>query len=182
MNKNVKDKKVRKLHIGGQRSHPDWEIFDAIKKDNVDHVGDAADLSRFADGQFQMIYASHVLEHFPYLRNLVPTLIEWARVLADDGKMLISVPDMDVLCRIFLDKDKLTLDERYHVMRMMFGGQSNSYDFHYAGLNFELLQRFANEADLRVQRRVRKFNVFPDYSQYRYAGELISLNVVLMKI
>lgn len=175
------ENKIRRLHIGGKKAHPDWEIFDALERDHVDHIGDAADLSRFDDGSFQSIYASHVLEHFPYLRQLVPTLKEWSRVLASDGQMLISVPDMDILCRLFLDKEKLTVDERYHVMRMMFGGQSNRYDFHYAGLNLELLQKLAKEAGLKVSRKVRRFNLFPDHSNYQFAGELISLNVVLVK-
>ena len=119
MNKN----KIRRLHIGGKHAHKDWEIFDAIERGHVDHVGDAVDLSRFAKGTFKTLYASHVLEHFPYLRKLAPTLKEWGRVMTDDGQMLISVPDMDVLCRMFLDKEKLSAQERYHVMRMMFGGQ-----------------------------------------------------------
>ena len=101
--------------------------------------------------------------------------------MADNGKMLISVPDMDILCRLFLEKEKLTVDERYHVMRMMFGGQSNRYDFHYAGLNYELLQKLANEAGLKIKQQVKRFNIFPDHSGYKFAGELISLNVVLVK-
>ena len=84
------DNKVRQLHIGGKKAHPNWEIFDALEREYVDHVGNAADLSRFADGEFKAVYASHVLEHFPYLQHLVPTLKEWSRVLADDGQMLIS--------------------------------------------------------------------------------------------
>jgi len=58
-----------RLHIGGKKADPEWEIFDALERDHVDHVGNAADLSRFSDGEFQTIYASHVLEHFPYLRH-----------------------------------------------------------------------------------------------------------------
>ena len=180
MNKNAQ-KNLRHLHIGGKQKHPDWEIFDAVQRGEVDHVGDAADLSRFADGSFQTLYASHVLEHFPYLQHLVPTLTEWQRVLSDDGKMLISVPDMDILCRLFLDKENLSSDERYHVMRIMFGGQSNRYDFHYAGLNLEILSKCAQEAGLKVVERVKSFNLFSDHSNYRFAGELISLNVVLQK-
>jgi len=173
--------KRRQLHIGGKQTHPDWEIFDAIKRPNVDHVGDAADLSQFEDGIFRRVYASHVLEHFPYLRKLVPTLTEWGRVMADDGHMLISVPDMDVLCELFLDKDGLKLSERYHVMRMIFGGQSGEYDFHYAGLNLEILNSLADQAGLRVTQRVRRFRLFNDHSDYIYAGKMISLNVVLVK-
>ncbi len=172
---------LRHLHIGGKQKRPGWEIFDAMEREEVDHVGDAADLSRFADGTFHRLYASHVLEHFPYLRQLVPTLTEWQRVLSPDGQMLISVPDMDILCRLFLDKENLSSDERYHVMRIMFGGQSNRYDFHYAGLNMEILAKCAQEAGLTVVKRVQSFGLFADHSHYRFAGELISLNVVLQK-
>lgn len=173
--------KPRRLHIGGKKQHPEWEIFDAREKDFVDHVGDAADLSRFPDGTFKRLYASHVLEHFPYLRSLTPTLNEWQRVLADDGQMLLSVPDMDILCRLFLDKEKLSPRERFHVMRIMFGGQANKYDFHYAGLNLEILSQYAHKAGLKVVQRVRSFGLFPDHSDYVFAGERISLNVVLQK-
>ena len=171
----------RQLHIGGKQPHPKWEIFDAIDADHVDHVGDAADLSRFKDGQFQRIYASHVLEHFAYLKDLIPTLTEWGRVLAPDGIMLISVPDLDVLCRLFLEKEKLTIGQRYVITRMMFGGQNNEYDFDYAGLNYELMDYYARMSGLKIKQRVRRFNLFPDYSGHEFAGELISLNVVLEK-
>jgi len=171
----------RQLHIGGKHSHPDWEIFDAMKRPNVDHIGDAADLSRFEDGTFKRLYASHVLEHFPYLRKLVPTLTEWGRVLSGDGEMLISVPDMDTLCAMFLDKERLKPEERYHVMRMMFGGQSNQYDFHYVGLNLEILSDLAGQAGLIVDRRVEDFGLFPDHSDYVFAGKAVSLNVILVK-
>ena len=175
------NKTQRRLHIGGKHIHPEWEIFDAREKEFVDHIGDAADLSRFSNGTFTMLYASHVLEHFPYLRQLVPTLKEWARVLTDDGQMLISVPDMDVLCRMFLDKKGLAPEERLHVMRILFGGQSNQYDFHYAGLNMEILTNYAQQAGLKVSRQVRRFGLFPDHSDYQFAGKFISLNVVLVK-
>ena len=176
-----KQQKNRQLHIGGKKSHPDWEIFDAIERDNVDHVGDAADFSRFPDGEFKKIYASHVLEHCAYLNVLIPTLTEWGRVLAPDGEMMISVPDLDVLCRLFLDKENLTIGQRYVITRMMFGGQNNEYDFHYAGLNIELLNHYAKMSGLKIKHRVKRFNLFPDYSGHVFAGELISLNVVLVK-
>jgi len=176
-----KQNKNRQLHIGGKTPHPDWEIFDAVERRGVDHVGDAADLSRFADGEFKKIYASHVLEHFGYLNDLIPALTEWGRVLAPDGEMFISVPDLDVLCRLFLDKKNLSLGERYVMTRMMFGGQNNEYDYHYAGLNIELLNHYAKMSGLKIKHRVKKFNIFSDYSSHVYAGELISLNVVLIK-
>ena len=58
-----------KLHIGGQEKHPEWKIFDIEKRDEVDYVGDASDLSQFEDESIEAIYASHVLEHFYYAIN-----------------------------------------------------------------------------------------------------------------
>ncbi len=49
----------RKLHIGGKLSAAGWEILNVFDGPNVDHVGDAVDLSRFADATFAEVYASH---------------------------------------------------------------------------------------------------------------------------
>ena len=54
---------MRKLHIGGWVRTSGWEVIDANPGPNVDHVGDAGDLSRFDTATFTDIYASHVLEH-----------------------------------------------------------------------------------------------------------------------
>ena len=53
---------MRRLHIGGKIKIPGWEIIDVNPGPHVDHVGNAADLSRFESGTFSEIYASHVLE------------------------------------------------------------------------------------------------------------------------
>src|SRR4051812_10216180 len=101
----------RKLHIGGRIRAEGWEIFDANADAHVDHVGDAADLSRFATGTFEAVYASHVLEHFDYIDSIGATLREWHRVLVVNGMLYVSVPDLEVLASLFVQKDKLTLDE-----------------------------------------------------------------------
>ena len=54
-----------KLHIGGVQSKEGWKILNSQKFPNVDYLGDISDLSQFEDGQFDEIYASHVLEHVP---------------------------------------------------------------------------------------------------------------------
>jgi len=50
----------RKLHIGGRDVRKGWEIFNISQGDNVDHCGNANDLSRFEDNTFKTIYASHI--------------------------------------------------------------------------------------------------------------------------
>jgi predicted SAM-dependent methyltransferase len=170
----------RKLHIGGKTEHPDWEIFNIFPGPGVDHVGNANDLSRFEDATFDEIYASHVLEHFHYMNELVPTLQEWYRVLKNMGILRISIPDMDVLCRLFLDRS-LNIQERFHVMRMMFGGQTDEHDFHYAGLNFEFLHSFLRQVGFLKTERVHQFDIFEDTNKLRFKNILISLNVIAYK-
>lgn len=68
----------RRLHIGGKTSSDGWEVLNVMPGTHVDHVCDAKDLSRFEDNTFIEIYASHVLEHFDYVKELISTLKEWS--------------------------------------------------------------------------------------------------------
>jgi O-antigen biosynthesis protein len=59
-------------------------------------VGDALDLSEFEDGSFGAVVAFEVIEH---VNEQERVLAEVARVLADDGVLIISTPD----CRLYSD-------------------------------------------------------------------------------
>lgn len=172
---------MRKLHIGGKESAEGWEIFDIQPADYVDHVGDASDLSQFSDGSFAEVYTSHTVEHLDYKRELILTLKECFRVLEPNGKFYISVPDMDVLARLFLDKKRLTLEERFVVMRSIFGGHEDEYDYHHAGLNREFLNAYLIEAGFDSIEKVEEFGLFNDSSSKRFKEELISLNIIATK-
>ena len=95
--------------LGGRQSIQGWEILDAIERPGVDHVGDARDLSRFADGTFGVMYASHVVEHFDYKNELQTALAHWRRALVPGGTLYVSVPDLDTLAELFLLRDSLEL-------------------------------------------------------------------------
>ena len=146
----------------------------------MDFVGEASDLSRFDDKVFDTIYSSHTLEHISYWNDLIPTLKEWGRVLKDDGRILVSVPNLDVLCSQFSDS-ATTPKQRYNLMRIIYGGQYHEYDYHYGGFNMAIMKHFARHANLFVEKRVKQFNLFKDTSNYKVNNELISLNVVLAK-
>ena len=123
-----------KLHIGGKQIKDGWKILNIQKNDGVDFVGSISDLSQFDDNSIEEIYASHVIEHIDQ-KNIKKTLEGIYRVLKNDGKFYISVPDLDVLCRIFID-NKAPAKVKFHVMRMMFGGQTDEFDYHYFGWNY----------------------------------------------
>ena len=173
---------MRRLHIGGIEKKEGWEILNIVPAPEVDHLGDARDLSRFSDHTFGEIYASHVLEHMDYQNDiLLNTLREWYRVLKPGGRLFISVPDLDILARLLLDKVRLNTEGRYFVMRMIFGGHMDEYDYHQVGLNLEILAVFLTEAGFSRLTQVREFGLFEDDSLTRINGEMISLNVIVDK-
>lgn len=172
---------VRKLHIGGWVRAEGWEVLNATPGPAVDHVGDARDLSRFADGTFSELYASHVVEHFDYHGELHKTLQEWRRVLVPGGRLYVSVPDLDVLARLLLDRQRLSERDRYQVMRMLFGGHVDRYDYHQVGLNEEFLRTFLRSAGYVNIRRVDDLGFFDDTSRMVFAGVAISLNMISEK-
>lgn len=171
---------ARKLHIGGQIRADGWEIFDALHRPEVDHVGNAQDLTRFEDGTFDEIYASHVIEHFDYNGPIQATLKEWHRALNLSGCLYVSFPDLAILSRMYACGN-LNLQQRFHVMRMIFGGHIDAFDYHLVGLDQEIMGSMLREAGFVSVERVRDFGLFPDTSRMAFAGVAISCNLVAFK-
>jgi len=169
-----------KLHIGGREKREGWLILDAIPGPAVDHVGSCTDLSFLSASSCAEVYASHVLEHLGYDSELPKTLVGIHRVLKPGGRLRVSVPDLDTLCRLFVHPS-LTGENRFHVMRMMFGGRTTEYDVHHAGLNLEFLQQFLKDVGFRDIRRVKEFGLFNDTSALVFGSVPISLNVEARK-
>ena len=168
-----------KLHIGGKETKFGWKILNIQEGRGVDFVGDISDLSQFGDKSIKQIYASHVLEHVRQSK-VIDTLKGIHRVLADDGTFYVSVPDLDVLCRVMLDEGA-SLDTKVHAMRMMFGGQANDNDFHYFGWNEQFMTHFLGLAGFNGATRVARFGIFKDTSEYAPYGSPISLNMIATK-
>ena len=171
----------RRLHIGGRQKRPGWEIVNVNPGPDVDHLGDAIDLARFADGTFVEVYASHVLEHFDYKQALPNALLEWRRVLAPGGTLRLSVPDLDILAHLLLQRQKLDVNQRFQVMRMVFGGHIDAHDYHLVGLNQEFLAGFLAAAGFEQLQRVPRHGLFSDTSDMVFAGTPISLNMLARK-
>jgi predicted SAM-dependent methyltransferase len=169
-----------RLHVGGQVAHPDWKIFDVRPGPQVDFVGDCTNLAAFADASVCEIYVSHVLEHLGYIEELPRTLREFRRVLVPGGTLRASVPDLDTLCALFADP-ALSFEEHVHVMRMMFGGQTNPADFHKAGLNEAFLRDYLQAAGFVDVVRADSFGLFDDSSALVFRDRCISVNLSARK-
>jgi predicted SAM-dependent methyltransferase len=168
-----------KLHIGGEQVKEPWKILNIQAKEGVDFIGDISDLSQFPDASIEEIYASHTLEHV-HQKKMANTLSGIYRVLKQGGKFYISVPDLDILCHTFMSPLAPT-DVKYQVMRMIFGGQEDSFDFHYFGWNQTFLYQYLQQAGFSGAERVDSFNLFNDSSNDRPFGFPISLNVIASK-
>jgi len=168
-----------KLHIGGEEKKEGWKILNIQQKPDVDFIGDITDLSQFEDNSIEEIYASHVVEHVAQ-KKVETTLKGIHRVLKDSGKFYVSVPDMDILCKIYLDP-KAPPKVKFHTMRMMFGGQIDDFDFHYFGWNFQFMNEFLLKAGFKKIERVKSFSLFNDTSDYAPYGPPISLNIIAYK-
>jgi predicted SAM-dependent methyltransferase len=171
-----------RLHIGGQEYHQDWKIFDALPREEVDFIGNAKDLSQFANNSIAAIYTSHVLEHFHYLLNdeLTSTLKEWHRVLEPGGELMLSVPNLQVICSLYVDP-RTPANDRYHLMRMIFGGHLDEYDVHKVGFDQDILGMYLKNAGFRDLQVVSEFGLFNDCSSLLFGGVPISLNMIAKK-
>lgn len=169
-----------KLHIGGQEQKEGWKILDTLPGPIVDYVGNCNDLTFLEPESCSEVYASHVLEHLGYDGEIQNTIKGIYRVLKPGGRLRASVPDLEILCKLFVHPS-LDGPRRFLVMRMMFGGRINEYDVHYVGLNFEFLGQYMHDAGFHDIRRVPEFDLFNDTSKLRFGEVPISLNVEAWK-
>lgn len=98
-------KNKRKLEIGpgNQRIH-DFETLSIVAGRVVDYVFDCSRRLPFPDDTFEVVYASHVLEHVPWYQ-VERTLREWTRILTPGGALELWVPDAEKICTAFLDAE-----------------------------------------------------------------------------
>lgn len=171
---------VIRLHVGGLEVREGWKILNAQALPGVDFVGDCNDLSRFADNSITEVYASHVYEHLSYQKELEKALREVYRVLKPGGLFRLGVPDLEVLCKLMLDP-KLPLEGKFHVMRMIMGGQVDEYDYHKVGFTYEMMKHWLEGVGFKHVRRVPEFGLFKDTTSLRFLNVPISLNVQAVK-
>lgn len=80
-----------------------WCNIDTQARWNPDIVGDYKDLSRFDDGNIDIVVNHHGLEHeFP--ANADQFIKEAYRVLTTGGSLLVFVPDVRALCQRWMTR------------------------------------------------------------------------------
>jgi predicted SAM-dependent methyltransferase len=170
-----------RLNIGGTTPLEGWKILNILPGNGVDYVGNCMDLGRFEDASVSEIYASHIIEHLSFVNELPETLKGMHRILRTGGILRISVPDFEILCKMFLHPS-LSGEQRFYIMNMIFGGQQDPYDYHKVGLTWEFMSSYLGQAGFSSVKRVREFDLFVnDCSSIKFGGQLISLNIEAIK-
>lgn len=174
------------VHIGCSQwdkcARPGWIIVDAVEAISTHVVSTADDLSALADASAALIYSSHTLEHLSHSAGhdgrgeVCAALAEWNRVLVPGGSLLLSVPDLETLSGMMLDKRRTTVQKKL-IMTVLYGGQDAPHNFHKTGFFFGYLRDLLEASGFCGVERVERFGLFDDTSELKLFGQLISLSV-----
>jgi len=95
----------RRLEIGpGSGRIRGFETLNIVANGGEDYVSDAGRHMPFADNTFDIVYASHIIEHVPWYQT-ERALAEWVRVLKPGGWLEIWVPDGLKIARAFVNAE-----------------------------------------------------------------------------
>lgn len=143
----VNDRTSRRLHLGcGDVRIPGFCNVDIDLMTKADLTDDITRLKKFPDGFAEVIYACHVLEHMSH-EEVPQVLSTWHRVLSPGGRIYISVPDIDRIVKIYQENW-----EHFHTrpntpwIGLIYGGQTDQYDFHKTGFNITWMQELLERA------------------------------------
>lgn len=174
----------RKLNIGCGKCYlpreSGWTNLDIFSSVNADVYADMAALP-FEPHSFDLIYASHVLEH-SHRATVLAILSHWRHLLKPRGVLRLAVPDFGAVVERYKETENLA-----ELLGLLYGGQNHPKNVHTVAFDWYTL----SEALLKVGfKSVQKWDWeetehkdWDDYSQaflphFNKAGRLMSLNVM----
>lgn len=100
---------------------------------HADIIADALELP-YKEGDVDELLSSHMLEHFNKY-EVKKALEEWYRVLSPNGKIIVEVPDFEMILKNWLDTD----DKTGFAMDTVFGLQTRPGEEHKFGFTKQIL-------------------------------------------
>lgn len=175
---------MRKLHIGtGKNYLPGFTNMDIFSSVRADVFADMTALP-FDRGSFDLIYASHVLEH-SHRHMVLATLTHWRDLLKEGGILRIAVPDFEACVRWYNEEHDLPA-----ITGLLFGGQNHPKNNHFIAFDertlTDALWKVGFHDVRRWDWRKTEHANFDDFSQaylphMNKEGTLMSLNLEAVK-
>ena len=104
------DKRMKYLNLGcGGRFHPDWENVDFYATGPNVRIHDLRKRAPYDDETFDVVYHSHVLEHFSK-EDGKRFLKECFRLLKSAGVIRVVVPDLEQIARLYIESLEKALE------------------------------------------------------------------------
>jgi SAM-dependent methyltransferase len=108
-----REREQRRLEIGcGEFRIEGFETLNIVPGREVDYIADASHTLPFKEGVFDLVYASHVLEHIPWYM-VEDALREWVRILKPEGRLEVWVPDGLKICRTLVEAEEHNVDHTH---------------------------------------------------------------------
>lgn len=175
-----------KLHLGCGNKHIDGYInIDIRYLPSVDQVDNIRFLRSYKENTVDVIYASHVLEHFGRW-DYKSVLARWFQILKPNGILRVAVPDFHAIATYYLESQQLR-----DVSGMLYGGQDYDENKHFWCWDYRELHADLKEVGFtnihKYDWRLTDHADLDDFSQSylphmdKENGTLLSLNVEATK-
>lgn len=176
---------MRRLHIGAGRVYiPGWTNIDLFDTHQADVYCDLTRLP-FDPGIFDMVYASHVLEHV-HRKQVLATLFHWGQMLKSGGILRLAVPNFAAVAKRYEAVGNLE-----ELMGLLYGGQNHPRNNHFVTFDRKTLTESLIRSGLcnvvEWDWRTTEHAQYDDYSQcylphmHKDDGMLMSLNLQATK-
>lgn len=97
---------IYKLHLGSNRTIlKGWLCSDIVPQNNQSIFLDVRERFPFVDNVIDYIYAEHLIEHL-CLEEGIFMLNECFRILKKNGRLRLATPDLDVVLRLYTERNK----------------------------------------------------------------------------
>ena len=171
-----------KLHIGcGGTNIEGWLNIDINEDSAADVLDNVATLDSVDGGSCDIIYASHVLEHFGR-HEYLDVLSVWKSKLKKGGILRLAVPDLGQVFNTYMKDNRIEI-----LLGFLYGGQRTTYDYNKMGFDQASLETTLLELGFKEVRmwdwRSTEHSHLDDYSQSylphmeKDTGQLMSLNL-----
>lgn len=176
---------LKKLHIGtGKNYLPGFTNVDIFSNVRADVYADMTALP-FDRGTFELVYASHVLEH-THRNMVVATLTHWRDLLKKGGVLRLAVPNFSAVAEWYSKTGNLD-----DVMGLLYGRQDIHLNRHTVAFDANTLRRDLIRAGFETIRywdwRKTEHAEFDDFASAHLPhmdkdrGMAMSLNVEAVK-